>query len=70
MINYTVGFYWVKVQSNSRSIGDHWEPAYYNGEEISGWGLCGEDFNNDAEDFMDIAPMQIIPDNGKTTTNN
>lgn len=56
---YPVGFYWVKIEGNSKNIEIHWEPAYFNGDEISGWEILGQDADNDSEDFIEIAPMEI-----------
>ncbi len=56
-----VGFYWVKVEGNSRVLGIHFEPAYYNGEEVEGWGLCGQDSVLDEDCFLEIVPM-IMPE--------
>jgi hypothetical protein len=53
------GFYWVRVKSNSRIDTEHWEPAYFTGDDIDGWGLCGQDPVLKQDCFIDIKPMKL-----------
>ena len=54
------GFYWVKLDANTRSNSEHWEPAYFNGDEIDGWGLCGQDPILDETYFLDIKNLEMV----------
>lgn len=54
-----IGYYWVKVPGGFHLSEDSWEPAYFNGNEINGWGLCGEDPTWSEEDFLQIASMEL-----------
>ena len=61
-INYSIGFYWVKLKPTERLPNPEWQPAKFNGYMEGGdneqmWVLCGsEPFYEDC-DFSAIVPL-------------